>query len=105
MNPFSKSSIKKSVNLFTAVFITLMLSACTEQRKVEVQSPPVSSQPASFQESVGQPEPPKTGEAAPKRSSLSSDWEQVSRIQRILGTITDIQISNGNVQSIDLKVK
>jgi hypothetical protein len=29
----------------------------------------------------------------------------VSRLQRVLGTITDIQISDNNVQSIDLKVK
>ncbi|MNI66903.1 hypothetical protein D3C73_1224970 [compost metagenome] len=73
------------------------------QRNEEVQSPPVSSLPFSFQETVGQFEPPKTGEVAPKRSSPSRDWEQVSPLQRVLGTITDIQISNGNVQSIDLK--
>jgi hypothetical protein len=105
MKPFSKAKLKKSVNLITAIFISVMLSACTEQRIAEVQSPPVSSQPASIQEPVDQPEPPKTEEAAPKRSSPPRDWEQVSRLQRVLGTITDIQISDGNVQSIDLKVK
>jgi hypothetical protein len=105
MKPFSTANLKKSVNLFTAIIITVMLSACTEQRKAEIQSPPISSQLVSFQEPVDQPEPTKTGEAAPKRSSPPRDWEQVSRLQRILGTITDIQISDGNVQSIDLKVK
>lgn len=105
MNPLSNVNLKKSVNLFTAILITVMISACTEQRKAEVQSPPVSSQPVSFQVPVDQPEQPKTGEAAPKRSSPPRDWEQVSRLQRVLGTITDIQISNRNVQSINLKVK
>jgi hypothetical protein len=33
------------------------------------------------------------------------DWEQVSRLQRVLGTVADIQIKDGNVQTIDLKVK
>jgi hypothetical protein len=101
---FSKANLKKSVNLI-AIFIIVLLSACTEQRKAEVQSPPVSSLPDSVQELVVPPEPPKTEEAAPKRSSSPRDWEQVSRLQRVLGTITEIQISDGNVQSIDLKVK
>jgi hypothetical protein len=69
MKHFSKANLKKSVNLFIAIFITVMLSACTEQRKAEVQPSPVSSQPVSSQEPVAQTEPAKTGEAAPKRSS------------------------------------
>jgi hypothetical protein len=100
MKAFSKINLKKSVNLLTVIFITVMITACTEQRKEEAQSPPVS-----FQEQLDQPEPPITGEAAPKRSSPPRDWGQVSRLQRVLGTITDIQISDSHVQSIDLKVK
>ncbi|MCL6457869.1 MAG: hypothetical protein K6T85_07675, partial [Gorillibacterium sp.] len=60
------SNIKKSVNLFIAILITVMISACTEQRKTEVQSP---SQPVNSQTSVDQPEQPKIGEAVPKSSS------------------------------------
>ncbi|SED13637.1 hypothetical protein [Paenibacillus sp. GP183] len=104
-NPRKKDNLKKSVNLFTAIFITVMLSACTEQPKAEVQSPPESSQPVAIQEPVAELELPKTGEAPPNHSSPPRDWEQVSRLQRVLGTITDIQISDRNVQSIDLKVK
>jgi hypothetical protein len=104
MKPFSNAIFNKSVNLFIAIFMTLMLSACAEKRSTEVQSLLVSSQPVSFQEAVEQAELPKTVEATPMRSP-SRDWEQVSRTQRVLGTITNIQISDGNVQSIDLKVK
>jgi hypothetical protein len=79
----SITNIMKKLNLFTAIFIFVMISACTEQQKMEVQSQPTSSQPVS---------------TSPR------DWEQMSRTQRVLGTIADIQISDGDVQSIDLKV-
>jgi hypothetical protein len=108
ITPFLKVNIKKIVNLFTVIFIIVMIEACAEQREIEVQSPSTSSQPISFQEPINQPssmpDPLEIVVAEPKPFS-PKDWEQVSRIQRILGTITDIQISDGIVQSIDLKVK
>lgn len=102
---FSEANLKKNVILFTVIFITVMLSACSEQGGVEVQSPPVSSQLVSLQGPVDQPEPSATREAASESSSPPRDWEQVGRLQRVLGTITEIQISDGNIQFIDLKVK
>ncbi|TXK72431.1 hypothetical protein [Paenibacillus sp. N3.4] len=81
------------------------MSACKEQRKAEIPSPFVSSLPVNTQEPVDQPAPPETEEAAPKQSALPKDWEQVSRLQRVIGVITDLQISDDQVQFIDLMVK
>jgi hypothetical protein len=105
LKPLSNANLRKSVNLFSAILITVMISACTEQRKDEVQSPPATSQPVISQVSADQSEQPKTGETTPMRSSPPKEWEEVSRLQRVLGTIADIQISDGTIQSIDLKVK
>jgi hypothetical protein len=70
--PISKFNLYKNVKLFTAIFIIVIISACSEQSKVKSTDPKV--------------------------------WEEVGRVQRVLGIITEIQISDGVVQSIDLKV-
>jgi hypothetical protein len=88
----SKFNINKNVKLFTAIFVIVIISACTEQSIVEVQSQPSSSL-----------KPIETVRVDPKPTD-SKVWEEVSRIQRVLGIITEIQISDGIVESIDLKV-
>jgi hypothetical protein len=92
----SKAYVKKIASVFAIVSVTMMISSCAQQRKADVESL-TSATPSAA------PDAPATVTTKPVPSP-PGDWEQVSRTQRVLGTITDIQIVDGIVQFIDLQV-
>ena len=107
---------KKKLGLLAVLGLIVLLSACSGQRQAEATQFPVqtTAQTTIVPSATEPPEFPEPSErtarderaqaASPKAPSLQP-WEQISRIQRVSGTITDIDITDGYVQSVDLDVE